>query len=52
MLDNHAHNAQLSSIIDKLTSSHYYSATFGRLAGVFDDTANPGTYNVNNDVLS
>ena len=46
---NHAHNAQLTSIIDKLTTSHYYESTIGQLAGVFDDTQNPDIYNPEND---
>ena len=45
---NHAHNAQLTSIIDKLTTSHYYESTIGQLAGVCDDTQNPDIFNNEN----
>lgn len=39
----------MSSIIDKLTSSHYYETTLGRLGGVFDDTSNPDKYDIQNE---
>lgn len=38
---DHTKNAQLTSIIDKLTTTHYYESTIGRLQGRADDTLDP-----------
>ena len=38
---NNRHNSQVTSILSKLTNSHYYSATLGRLSGVADDSTDP-----------
>ena len=48
-MTNHTKNAQLASIIDKLTTSHYYESTLGRLQGRADDTCDPDNSIDNND---
>ena len=45
---NNRHNSQMTSILSKLTTSHYYSSTLGRLSGVADDTKNPDIFSVEN----
>ena len=38
---NQRHNSQVTSILSKLTNSHYYSSTIGRLSAAADDTSDP-----------
>ena len=45
---NNRHNSQMTSILSKLTTSHYYPSTLGRLSGVADDTTNPDIFSSEN----
>ena len=45
---NNRHNSQMTSILSKLTTSHYYPSTFGRCAGVADDTNDPDEFSNEN----
>ena len=38
----------MTSILSKLTTSHYYPSTFGRCAGVADDTNDPDEFSNEN----
>ena len=40
---NNRHNSQMTSILSKLNTSHYYPSTIGRCSGVADDTIDPDT---------
>jgi hypothetical protein len=42
------HNSQMTSILSKLTTSHYYPSTLGRLSGVADDTVDPDIFSNEN----
>ena len=45
---NQRHNSQVTSILSKLTNSHYYSSTIGRLSAAADDTSDPDIYSNEN----
>ena len=45
---NNRHNSQMTSILSKLTTSHYYPITLGRLSGVADDTVDPDIFSTEN----
>lgn len=45
---NNRHNSQMTSILSKLTTSHYYANTLGTCSGVYDDTVDPDIYSTEN----
>ena len=45
---NNRHNSQMTSILSKLTTSHYFPTTLGRLSGVADDTDDPDKFSNEN----